>query len=171
VDSTIEPAYTKKRKAMDKYYYGYDEFIRDIRELTLKASEFNPDTLLAVARGGLMPGHFMAEAMDTHRLFVLNSIHYDDTEKLQTLDIFNIPDLSDAKRVLIIDDIADSGETLEEIMKHLRRLYPHIRFKIATLFYKPSSVIQPDYTVKKAESWIDFLWTADTEQLRKKLKR
>ncbi len=66
----------------------------------------------------------MAQGLDTRRLFALNSIHYDNTKKLETLDIFNIPDLSDAKKVLLIDDIVDSGETLEAIGKKLQKLYP-----------------------------------------------
>ena len=70
------------------------------------------------------PGHFLAEALDTRRLFSINSIHYDDTTKLDTFDIFNIPDLKDAKKVVILDDIVDSGETMREILKLLGSKYP-----------------------------------------------
>jgi xanthine phosphoribosyltransferase len=99
--------------------------------------------------------------MDTRRLFVLNSIHYDGTRKLDTLRISNIPDLSDAHRVLILDDIADSGETLVAILQRLRELYPELSFKIATLFHKPGSLVQPDFTVREATSWVDFFWEID----------
>jgi len=146
---------------MEKYYYGYDEFLRDVKSLHQAIKEYDPDTLLAIARGGLTIGHLLANAMDTRRLFALNSIHYEGTRKLDTLKIFNIPDLSDAKRVLVIDDIADSGETLVEVLRRLRELYPDVTFKVATLFYKPTSLIQPDFTVKEAPSWIDFFWEID----------
>jgi xanthine phosphoribosyltransferase len=146
---------------MEKYYYGYDEFREDVKALHQKIREYDPDTLLAVARGGLTLGHMLANAMDTRRLFALNSIHYEGTKKLDTLRIFNIPDLSDAKRVLILDDIADSGETLVAVIHRLQELYPDVTFKIATLFYKPDSLIRPDYTLKEAPSWIDFFWEVD----------
>lgn len=146
---------------MEKYYYGYEEFSGDALALTHKIKDFDPDTLLAVARGGLTLGHFMAQAMDTRRLFALNSIHYDKTRKLDTLEIFNIPDLSTAKRVVIVDDIIDSGETLREVLKMLGEQYPYCEFKLATIFYKPTAVIEADFTLKKAHGWIDFFWEVD----------
>ncbi len=146
---------------MEKYYYGYDEFLGDVKTLHHRIREYAPDTLLAIARGGLTLGHFLAIAMDTRRLFVLNSIHYDGTRKLDTLRISNIPDLSDAGKVLILDDIADSGETLVAVLQRLRKLYPELTFKVATLFYKPGSLVQPDFTVREATSWVDFFWEID----------
>jgi len=146
---------------MEKYYYSYEEFLEDVKALHRKIEPFRPDTLLAIARGGLTLGHFLAMIMDTRRLFALNSIHYEGTRKLDTLQIFNIPDLTDAQRVLILDDIADSGETLVAVLDRLQKLYPRVTFKIATLFYKPHALIYPDFTLKKAPSWIDFFWEVD----------
>jgi xanthine phosphoribosyltransferase len=146
---------------LEKKYYGYSEFLGDVKELSAKVKEYNPDTLLAVARGGLTLGHFMAQALDTRRLFALNSIHYEKESKLETIEIFNIPDLKSAKRVVVVDDIVDSGETLSEIIKVLQKAYPHCEFKLATIFYKPTAIIQADYTLKEAKEWIDFFWEVD----------
>jgi len=146
---------------MDKYYYGYEEFLQDIRTLHKRIEGYRPDTLLAIARGGLTLGHFLANALDTRRLFALNSIHYEGNRKLETLEIFNIPDLSDAQKVLILDDIADSGETLLAVLHQLEELYPKVEFKVATLFYKPNSLIQPDFSLKEAPAWVDFFWEVD----------
>jgi xanthine phosphoribosyltransferase len=146
---------------MEKYYYSYEEFVGDAKALIKKAKEYNPDTLLAVARGGLTLGHFMAQGMDTRRLYALNSIHYDKERKLDTLEVFNIPNLSDAKRVLIVDDIVDSGETMQGIFKALKNLYPDVEFKLATIFYKPTAVLEADFSIKEAHEWIDFFWEVD----------
>jgi len=146
---------------LQRYYYAYEEFIDDARALVAKVKEYNPDTLVAIARGGLTLGHFMAQGLDTRRLFALNSIHYDNTKKLKTLEIFNIPNLSDAKRVLLIDDIVDSGETLEAISTKLQKLYPECEFKIATIFYKKDALIRADFALKEAHEWIDFFWEVD----------
>ena len=151
---------------MEKYYYGYEEFVADADALVHKIKDFDPDTLLAVARGGLTLGHFMAQGMDTRRLFALNSIHYDKTRKLETLEIFNVPDLSTARRVLIVDDIIDSGETLREVLRLLNEQYPQTEFRLATIFYKPTAVIEADYTLKKAHEWIDFFWEVDILNVR-----
>ena len=146
---------------MQKYYYGYDEFLEDAIVLAQKIKEFEPDTLLAVARGGLTLGHFMAQAMDTRRLFALNSIHYNKEQKLDSLEIFNVPDLSSAKRVVVVDDIVDSGETLKGVLELLNKEYPHCEFRLATIFYKPTAVIEADYKIKRAHEWIDFFWEVD----------
>lgn len=146
---------------VEKYYYGYDEFKEDTQVLVNKCRDYKPDILLGVARGGLTLSHLMAQAMDMRNLFTLNSIHYDGELKLDTFNIFNIPDMSHAKRVLVIDDIVDSGESMREIFKVLREKFPETEFKLATIFYKPTAVIQADYTVKIADKWIDFFWEVD----------
>ncbi len=146
---------------MEKYYYSYEEFLKDVKELSLQLRVYKPDTLLAVARGGLTLGHFIAQALDTRRLFSLNSIHYEKDRVLDTIEIFNIPDLNDAKRVVIIDDIVDSGVTLNEILKKLKQIYPNCEFKLATIFYKPTALIEADFKVKEATQWIDFFWEVD----------
>lgn len=146
---------------MEKLYYDYETFVKDTKQLAQKSKEFQPDVLLAIARGGLTLGHFLAQAFDMRNLYTLNSIHYEGELKLDTFNIFNIPDLSHAKKVLIIDDIIDSGETMEEILKLLHSKFPNVEFKLATLFYKKTAVLQPDYTVKEATQWIDFFWEKD----------
>lgn len=140
-------------------YYNYEEFDKDIKELAIQIrDEFNPDAFVAIARGGLTIGHFLAIAFKSRNLFALNSIHYDDTKKLDTIEIFNIPDLSKFKKVLIVDDIVDSGESIVEILKTLRNLYPNIEFKVATLFYKQKALIRPEFSIKEANDWIVFFW-------------
>lgn len=144
-----------------KYYYGYSEFLKDTKDLVKQISPYNPDTILAVARGGVTLGHFIASGLDNRRLFTINSIHYDECKKLDSFDIFNIPDLNDAKKVVIVDDIVDSGETINEIIKILKEKYPKVEFKIATIFYKPTAIVQANFKVKVAKCWIEFFWEID----------
>ena len=148
---------------MEKLYYGYDLFKEDTQKLVNKCRNFEPEILLAVARGGLTLSHLMAQAFNIRDLYTLNSIHYDGEKKLDSFDVFNIPDLSWANRVLIIDDIVDSGETMKEILFILKEKFPNIEFKIATLFYKNTALIKPDFSVREANEWIDFFWEVDVK--------
>ncbi len=148
---------------MEKFYYSYDEFKKDTQKLVDSCRDYEPDILLAVARGGLTLSHLMAQALNMRNLYSLNSIHYEGELKLDTFNIFNIPDVSHAKRVLVIDDIVDSGETMREILKVLRAKFPTVEFKLATIFYKTTAVLQPDYTVREAKEWIDFFWEVDVK--------
>ena len=141
---------------MEKLYYSYDLFVKDTQLLVDKCRDFEPEILLAVARGGLTLAHLMSQAMDMRNLYTLNSIHYEGDLKLDTFNIFNIPDVSHAKKVLIVDDIVDSGETIREILKVLNEKFPNVEFRLATLFYKKTAVLKPDYYIKEANQWIDF---------------
>lgn len=148
---------------MEKLYYSYELFKKDTQVLVDKCRDFEPEILLAVARGGLTLSHLMAQALDMRNLYTLNSIHYEGELKLDTFNIFNIPDVSHAKKVLIVDDIVDSGETMREILKVLNEKFPNVEFKLATLFYKKTAVLKPDYSVREANEWIDFFWEIDVK--------
>ena len=137
--------------------------MKDTQELVNKCRIFEPEILLAVARGGLTLSHSMSQALNIRDLYTLNSIHYEGEKKLDTFNIFNIPDLSWANRVLIIDDIIDSGETMKEILSILKEKFPNIEFKIASLFYKTTALIKPDFSVREANEWIDFFWEVDVK--------
>ena len=139
--------------------YPFEEFQIDAKILAAKIkAEFEPEVILAIARGGLTLGHFLAMRLNNRNLFVLNSIHYDDTQRLDSLKIFNVPDLSAHKRVLIVDDMIDSGETMSAIKSLLAGKFPRVEFKIATIFYKQNAILQPDFTLKEAKEWIEFFW-------------
>lgn len=140
-------------------YYGYDEFEKDIKALAKEVrDEFNPDVILAIARGGLTLGHSLAVALNKRNLFTLNSIHYEDTKKLDTIEIFNIPDLSKFTKILLVDDIIDTGESIVEIKRQLLKIYPHIDIKIASVFYKTKALLLPDFKIKEAHEWVEFFW-------------
>jgi len=142
-------------------YYSYEEFVKDVKKLVKISSDYKADYLIAIARGGLTLGHAYASATDNRYLASINSILYEGNQKSQTCEIFNLPDLSKIERVLILDDIIDSGETMKEVLKILNIKFPHIEFKTASLFYKKSATVKPDFTIHEADEWIEFFWEKD----------
>lgn len=140
-------------------YYSYASFEKDVKVLSNKIqNDFNPEVILAVARGGLTLAHAISMKLNNRNCFCLNSIHYEDTKKLDTINIFNVPDLSKFKKVLIVDDMVDSGESIVAIKRELLSKYPNLELKIATIFYKSKALLIPDYSVKEANDWIEFFW-------------
>ena len=140
-------------------FYSYDEFAVDTKKMAKQIKdEFDPEVILAVARGGLTLGHSLAVALENRNLFTLNSIHYEDTNKLDTIQIFNVPDLSKYTKILLVDDIIDSGESMVEIKRELLKRYPNLDIKIATVFYKEKALLLPEFKVKEAHDWIEFFW-------------
>lgn len=145
---------------MNRRYYSYSDFRDDLKLLAKKIDQ--PfDAILCIARGGMTMAHLFGEYYDMREVYSVNTIGYEDTQKNESVEVFNIPDLKSAKQVLILDDIVDSGDTLIEVMKVLEEKYPDTRFVTASLFYKKSAKIAPDWYVKEATSWIDFFWTVD----------
>jgi xanthine phosphoribosyltransferase len=142
-------------------YYSYENCIKDCKYLLKHIKQYNPDALVAIARGGLTIGHLISQGLNTNNLFTINSIHYDNKTRLNKFQISNIPNLSNFTKIVIIDDILDSGETIIEILKILKEKYPKCKFKIATLFYKKTACLQPDFTVKETKHWIKFFWEVD----------
>ena len=140
-------------------FYSYDEFAVDAQKMAKQIKdEFDPEVILAVARGGLTLGHSLAVALENRNLFTLNSIHYEDTNKLDTIQIFNVPDLSKYTKILLVDDIIDSGESMVEIKRELLKRYPNLDIKIATVFYKEKALLLPEFKVKEAHDWVEFFW-------------
>ncbi len=145
---------------MKRVYYSYSQFRDDLESLT-KIIDKDFDTIIPIARGGLTIAHLLSEYYNIREVYAINSISYNNTKKLDSVDIFNIPNLKKSKRVLIVDDIVDSGDTLIALLDALKSRYPNIIFYSASIFYKKSAKIAPTWYVKEANSWIDFFWEKD----------
>ncbi len=143
-----------------RYYYSYTEYLSDCKQLTVQIDgEF--DAIIAIARGGITLAHMLGEHYDIREVYTINTIGYDDTEKLDCVEVFNIPDLKEAKNILVVDDIVDSGDTMRLVLQLLSDHYPKCSFRSAALFYKKTAIIKPDWHVRYAEEWIDFFWSVD----------
>lgn len=142
-------------------YYDYETFKHDTRALAEKIASLNPDALLPIARGGLTLAHAIAHALDIRAVLPINAILYEKEHKGDVCTLFNLPDLTDYERIVILDDIVDSGETLQSVLTCLTPQYTTKTFYSAALFYKRSAVIAPDLYQHETTQWIDFFWERD----------
>jgi len=142
---------------MKKRAYNYDEFEKDVHQLAQEVKEFAPESIIAIARGGLTLGHCLAQALHIRDIQSINAISYNKQEQLTSIMIKNIPNIT-TKKVLVVDDIADSGQTLNEVMKLLQEQFPLVDFKTATIFYKTTARFEPEFKCKEAKQWIEFFW-------------
>ena len=141
--------------------YLYSDFVTDIATLshTLKSYEF--DAIVAITRGGMMPAQALSHALNIRNVQSIQAISYEGKKKSDTITLLDTTQLKGAKGVLVVDDIADSGDTLKEVLSHLKSRYSDPTFKSCTLFYKPSASIMPDFTCNIATEWINFFWEID----------
>ncbi|MGU3435809.1 phosphoribosyltransferase [Actinomycetes bacterium M1A6_2h] len=133
------------------------------RELTqsIVDSGFEPDIVIAIARGGLLPAGAIAYAMGVKAAGTLNVEFYSDIEETLPDPVVLEPLLDTnaikGKKLLVVDDVADSGRTLALVVDLLREHTDEIRS--AVIYTKPASVIAPDFSWRKTDLWINFPWS------------
>ena len=141
----------------------WEGFGNAIRELaaTIVADGFRPDLVLAVARGGLPVAGALAYALDVKQCFAMNVEFYAGIDDRHEMPAVLPPTLDPADlhgwHVLIADDVADTGKTLELVQREIAEFAAHVRS--AVLYRKPWSVVEPDYVWAETERWIDFPWS------------
>lgn len=144
-------------------YVTYDEYHALIEKLAIKVyqSGWEFDTILCLARGGLRPGDVLSRIFDKPLAIMSTSSYRAEGGTVRGhLDIarfITTPKGEIAGRVLLVDDLADSGETLNAVVKMLREGYPPItELRTAVLWTKGSSGFQTDYFVESLPTnpWI-----------------
>ncbi|MDA7817002.1 phosphoribosyltransferase family protein [Sulfurimonas sp.] len=142
-------------------YYSYEDFKIDTNKLIYQLKDLGIDSIVGIARGGLTLSHAVAEGLNIRDVQSIRTELYDSTCKRDELSIFGECNLKEKKKVLVLDDISDSGDTLVAVMKHLEDEYKNIEFISATLFYKKTSSYEPSLWMNEANDWIEFFWEKD----------
>ena len=134
------------------------------RELarTIAADGYRPDLILAIARGGLFTAGTLGYALSVKNLYVMNVEFYDGIATTLDMPVMlppvpSVVDFSD-KRVLIADDVADTGKTIDLVHGFVKDYVADIRS--AVLYEKPGSLIKCEYVWRRTDRWIDFPWSA-----------
>jgi uncharacterized protein len=134
---------------------GWDEYHQLIEQLALQIhrSGYSFDALLCLARGGLRVGDVLSRIFDKP-LGVLTVSSYRDEAGRRRGELRIAAAISSlapelAGRVLLADDLADSGLTLEGVVRHLRNRYPGItELRTAVIWLKGCSAYRPDFFVR-----------------------
>lgn len=136
-------------------YVSYDEYQNLIEKLAIKVhlSGWEFDTILCLARGGMRPGDILSRIFEKPLAIISTSSYRANAGTTQGhLDIakfITTPQGEIAGRVLLVDDLADTGHTLEAVIGMLRDNYPAItEMRSAVLWSKASSTFAADYSVE-----------------------
>ncbi len=135
-------------------FYSWDEYIRLNEKLvaTVAKSGWEFDSILCLSRGGMRPGDFFSRVYDMPLAILSTSSYREAKGTVQSeLDIAEtITGVSRLEgRVLLVDDMVDSGKTIKEVIEVLKQRYPEItEIRVAVLWYKSHSVLKPDWYVE-----------------------
>lgn len=150
-------------------WQGFGDACRQIAE-QIADSGWMPDLIVAIARGGMLPAGAISYALGVKANGAINVEFYTGVGKtmLEPEILEPYMDISslEGKRVLIVDDVADSGKTLKLIMDLIAKEglsmgsgTAKVDARSATIYLKPTSVIKPDYVFKQTDKWINFPWS------------
>lgn len=133
------------------------------RELATMIAEdgFEPEMILSIARGGLLIGGALGYALAVKNTYTMNVEFYTGVdERLEVPRILppapDFVDLAEAK-LLIVDDVADTGHTLKSVHEFCAGKVGEVR--TAVIYEKPHSVVQCDYVWRRTDLWINFPWS------------
>lgn len=133
----------------------------------IQSAAFRPDVVVAVCRGGLIPARILVDLLEARQLASIQVEFYiglGETKEEPTLkQALALP--VGGKRVLLVDDIADTGKSLQYAVNYLKE-QGAVEIKTATVYYKAQSIIKPDFYEKETDCWVVFPWEAK-ETLRK----
>jgi hypoxanthine phosphoribosyltransferase len=142
---------------------GWEQFGEASRELAKMVADdgYEPEMILSIARGGLCIGGALGYALAVKNTYTMNVEFYTGVdERLEVPRILppapDFVDLGQAK-LLIVDDVADTGHTLKSVHDFCAGKVGEVR--TAVIYEKSHSVVQCDYVWKRTDLWINFPWS------------
>ena len=158
---------------ISKTFISAESLLRDSMQLgvDILRSGFQPTFLVAIWRGGAPIGITVQEVLEYHgieadHISIRTSAYTGIDTQAKTVRVhaidYLVSRLTYEDRLLLIDDVFDSGRSLEavlsELQKRCRRNLP-AQIRVATVYYKPErnrSSIVPDYHVRSTNDWLVF---------------
>ncbi len=152
-------------EAVERERLGWAELGGAVRALARQVADddYRPDLILSIARGGLLVGAALGYALDVKNTWTMNVEFYTGIDERLDVPMIlpPVPELVDldSARMLIADDVADTGETLKLVKDFCEGKVAEVR--CAVLYEKPHSTVRAEYVWKRTALWIDFPWSAD----------
>jgi len=135
----------------------YDMMIELARQI--KGSGYSPEVIVGVSRGGWPPARVMSDLLENPNLANMKVEFYTNIGATAKRPKITQPVTSEVagKRVLVVDDVADSGHSLRVTVKHLGRKGAR-EIRVCTLYLKPKSIFKPNHYARTTSKWIIFPW-------------
>jgi len=125
----------------------------------IRRGSFKPDVIVGVSRGGWTPARIMSDLLENPEMANVKAEFYMGICETKGEPVITQPVSVSvrSKKVLVVDDVADTGKSLRLVKAHLME-QGATEVKIATIYYKPWSIVVPDYYEKESSHWIIFPW-------------
>lgn len=149
----------------EREWLDWDSYGRAVRELAAMVADdgYRPEMILSIARGGLFCAGSLGYALSIKNIYVMNCEYYTGVDERLPVPVMLPPavDLVDHRnsKILIADDVADTGHTLKMVYDFCVERVGDVRS--AVLYEKSHSLVKCDYVWKRTDQWINFPWSTD----------
>lgn len=118
-------------------------------------SGYRPDVVISVMRGGVVPALVISDILNVDSFYAIRVKHWGIAEEVYPTPVVEqLPQgRVEERKVLVVDEVADTGKTLEVATREILKLHPK-EIKSAVLHLKPTSVVVPDYYAEKLGKWV-----------------
>lgn len=144
------------RKGIPCQLVSWERFYQLARALSrlVHESAFQPDIIVAIGRGGYLPARILSDHLGIFDLTSIKVEHYHGVHKERVAEVrYPLTAQIAGRRVLLVDDVSDSGETFRAAIRHLREQGEAAHLRTAVLHHKRVSGFVPDYYVEEVVEW------------------
>lgn len=125
----------------------------------IKHDKYKFDIIIGIGRGGWVPARYIADYLgNIIALSHMKIEHYTGIAKTKKVKITEgVSTNVKGKKILLVDDVPDTGDSIEEAVKHLKNKGAK-EVRTACLHYKPWSIFKPEYYIKLTRNWVIYPW-------------
>ncbi|MCP8310286.1 MAG: phosphoribosyltransferase [Candidatus Methylarchaceae archaeon HK01M] len=146
-----------KKKFIMPSINDIDEMLSKLAKI-IKENNFEPDILIGVSRGGLIPVAILSDKLGVESKIVGVKYYCGVKETKEKPEITQkISYDLNGKKVLIVDDVADMGHSLQLVRDYIRKKGAK-ETRVCTIHYKPWSVVKPEYFLEETKAWVIYPW-------------
>ncbi len=125
----------------------------------IRASGFKPEVIVGIARGGWIVARLLSDLLEVPEIASIRIVFYKDVAEVARTPVITQPVSTSVrgKRVLVSDDVSDTGSSLTAAVKHLIE-EGAAEIRVATIHVKPWTTFVPDYYMVETDAWIIYPW-------------
>jgi xanthine phosphoribosyltransferase len=128
---------------------SWNKLVRDMNSLSDLIPKNKFKAILCITKGGLIPAYYLGKNLGISVIETMGLKSYHGTKR-GNIELKKLPVIKDSSTLLIVDDLVDSGATLQYVKKYFKKA------KTAVIYKKPTSTFEPTYWLSEQKGWVNF---------------
>ena len=140
----------------NKTKYSWRKLKEDCDKIIEKLIDYEIDTIVIISRGGLVLGGILSNKLNIQNVYTVQATSYKEMIRT-TVTVKNFPEIRDSK-ILLVDDIVDTGDTLSVIKRRLERNDNKVITAVIHKSIDKKHETEPDIWIRDKDKWVVYPW-------------